>query len=430
MVDVVVIGAGHNGLVASALLARSGLDVVVFDKLSWPGGMAGYHVLGGAEVGVGAYVVGVMPREVLDRLGVDLEIEVPDPVAVYELDGQYVRWWRDPGRRVEEFKQWGLGDEIAAFWEKLTALNRAARRYFFGGPPSEEALAEDPEAAELVKKTARDVMSQYLPEEFWPMFLYRHLWDEPAFLLAYFNPPEGWGRPVWRGERGIQALSKALYRTALWSGAEVVLGVGVRKIVVERGAVKGVELDTGKLVEARAVLSTASPIHTLLELVEGVDEGVARRLRDAAATAGPYRLNVVLSEQVKLRRGLAPYRDSIFQLPMGEMLVDGDRLSVVGEPDIGRLESYVENLGKVKAFEVWTPADYRSTFNAAGAYVNHLPMAKGFLFSCRPVCGWGYKTPIRGLYLGGAGTWPGGQITGVPGVNAAEAVLRDLSRRP
>lgn len=427
MADAVVIGAGHNGLVAAIRLAEAGLKVAVFDRVLWPGGMAGFRALGGVEVGVGAYVVGVMPREVLARIGVDLAIDVPDPAAVYELDGRYVRWWLDPARRVEEFRQWGLGDEIAAFWEKLVALNKAARRYFFDGPPTEERLAEDPDARDLFGRTARDVLSQYLPREFWPMFLYEHLWDGPAYLLAYFNPPEGWGRPVWRGERGIQALAKALHRRALGAGVDVVLGVGVKRIAVEGGGVRGVELDTGKVVEARAVISTASPIHTLLELVDGVADEVRRRLEGVSAAASTYRLNAVLTEPVKLRGGLAPYRDSILQLPFGEVVVEGNVVSAVGAPDLEMLETYVENVGRIKAFEVWTPADYQTVFNARGPYVNHLPLTRDFLL-CRPVCGWGYRTPIRGLYLGGAGTWPGGQITGVPGINAAETVLKDLSR--
>jgi phytoene dehydrogenase-like protein len=425
--DVVVIGAGHNGLTAAIRLARAGLDVLVVDKLPWPGGMAGYHILAGRKVGVGAYVVGVMPEELREELG--LSIYVPDPIAVYELDGEYVRWWRDPKKRVEEFRERGLGDEAAAFIEKLASMNRALRRLFHK-PPAEEELRADPEAAELVEKTARDILSQYLPQEYWPMFIYEHLLDQPAFYLAYFNPPEGWGYPEAGGERGIWALAESLYRKALEAGARVVLGASVEKILVKNGAVEGVLTSWGKAIEARAVLSTASPIHTLLDLVgpEHLDEEAERRLRAAAAPpAGPYKANVVLAREARLREGLQQYRESILQLPFGEAVVHGDYVTLVGEPDLEALESYVLNLRDLKALEVWGPAEYTATFNAAGAYVNHLPLTRDFLL-CRPACGWGYKTPIRGLYLGGAGTWPGGQITGVPGWNAAGRVLEDLRR--
>nr|WP_243666266.1 NAD(P)-binding protein [Vulcanisaeta sp. JCM 16159] len=53
MVDAVIIGAGHNGLVASIVLARAGLDVLVLDHVTWPGGLAGYHVVSGVEVPIG-----------------------------------------------------------------------------------------------------------------------------------------------------------------------------------------------------------------------------------------------------------------------------------------------------------------------------------------------------------------------------------------
>ena len=53
------------------------------------------------------------------------------------------------------------------------------------------------------------------------------------------------------------------------------------------------------------------------------------------------------------------------------------------------------------------------------------------LFAFRPVPGWAkYRTPIRGLYLCGSGTHPGGGVTGAPGYNAAHAILRDLRWAP
>lgn len=430
MVDVVVVGAGHNGLSAAVRLAERGLDVLVVDKLPWPGGMAGSRPLAGVEAGVGAYVAGIMPRELREKLGIS--IEVPDPIAVFEKDGEYVRWWRDPERRAEEFERWGLGDGVEAFQRELEALNEAMRRYFFGDPPTEEEIEADEAAAELVKATVRSVLSRYLPREFWPMFVYERLLDQPAYLLAYFNPPEGWGHPVAGGDKGIHALGKALYRRAMAAGARVLLGVEVVKVKIEGGRARGVVLDDGKTVEAKAVLSTASPIHTLLDLAgpEHLPDDAVKRLRGAAGVAaGPYKVNAVLAERPKLREGLEPYRDSILQLPIGEAVVRGNYVTLVGEPDLEALESYVLNLGKLKALEIWSPRDYERIFNAPGAYVNHLPLTREYLF-CRPACGWGYRTPIWGLYIGGAGAWPGGQITGVPGWNAAGRILEDLAKGP
>ncbi|MEM0321004.1 MAG: NAD(P)/FAD-dependent oxidoreductase, partial [Thermoprotei archaeon] len=61
--------------------------------------------------------------------------------------------------------------------------------------------------------------------------------------------------------------------------------------------------------------------------------------------------------------------------------------------------------------------------------VNHLPMREPYLFDNRPGKGLAYRTPIVGLYIGGAGAYPGGQVSGVPGYNASEAIIEDLSQR-
>jgi Phytoene dehydrogenase and related proteins len=55
-------------------------------------------------------------------------------------------------------------------------------------------------------------------------------------------------------------------------------------------------------------------------------------------------------------------------------------------------------------------------------------MRMPYLFDGRPVKGWGYRTPLKGLYITGAGTFPGGQVTGIPGFNVVTAVKEDLQR--
>lgn len=176
------------------------------------------------------------------------------------------------------------------------------------------------------------------------------------------------------------------------------------------------------------MLSTASPINTLINLVgeEYFDKSVIDRLR-GVPLGGASRLVIVSNEPIKLRGGeLNNYRDSILQLPFGETVVHGNYLIVTGLPTKDELGEYVDiDWSSIKAFELITPSDYESIFRLAGGNLNHLPMTEDYMFNNRPVPGWGYSTPIRGLYLGGAGTWPGGQVTGVPGYNAARKVLSD-----
>ena len=81
--DVIVIGAGHNGLVAATLLARAGLDVVVFDERDVVGGATKterpFPRLPGLQQSTGAYLLGLMPPEVLRTMQVDLPLLRRDP---------------------------------------------------------------------------------------------------------------------------------------------------------------------------------------------------------------------------------------------------------------------------------------------------------------------------------------------------------------
>jgi phytoene dehydrogenase-like protein len=77
-----------------------------------------------------------------------------------------------------------------------------------------------------------------------------------------------------------------------------------------------------------------------------------------------------------------------------------------------------------------TPLDLEREFGLVGGDIFHGALALDQLFSARPVLGHGnYRSPIRGLYMCGSGTHPGGGVTGVPGHNAAREILKDVRRR-
>src|SRR5919108_389374 len=86
--------------------------------------------------------------------------------------------------------------------------------------------------------------------------------------------------------------------------------------------------------------------------------------------------------------------------------------------------------GSIEAVHALTPLDLERTYSLTEGNIFHGDLQIGQLFSMRPVPAWSrYRTPVRGLYLCGAGAHPGGGVTGAPGYGASHAALRDLRRR-
>jgi phytoene dehydrogenase-like protein len=84
---------------------------------------------------------------------------------------------------------------------------------------------------------------------------------------------------------------------------------------------------------------------------------------------------------------------------------------------------------RVVHLQALSPKDFESEFALTGGNIFHGDMTPDQIFFFRPVAGWAqYRTPLRGLYLCGAGTHPGGGVIGAAGHNAAMVVLRDLKR--
>jgi len=115
-------------------------------------------------------------------------------------------------------------------------------------------------------------------------------------------------------------------------------------------------------------------------------------------------------------------------------LREGDwnaRREEFGDKVIDLLSSYAPNIKDlIVARQIITPLDLEETCGLSGGHIHHGEQSLDQFFTFRPLIGWAqYRTPIKGLYLCGAGTHPGGGVTGVPGANAAREIIRDLKQR-
>ena len=103
----------------------------------------------------------------------------------------------------------------------------------------------------------------------------------------------------------------------------------------------------------------------------------------------------------------------------------------MGERLIDTLARYAPDLRECLVdWQLFTPPDLEERVGLTDGNIRHLDIVPSQMLANRPMPGWAsYRTPVRGLYLCGAGAHPGGEVTGAPGHNAAQVMLGDLSRR-
>jgi phytoene dehydrogenase-like protein len=284
-------------------------------------------------------------------------------------------------------------------------------------------------------------------------------------------------------EGGVGAVTAAIAASARGYGAELRAGAPVAKIILDGDRAAGVQLTSGEKLKAPLVISNASPATTFLGLLgaENLDTGFVRRITHfrsqgfAAklhiALSGPPEFTGVTDKILSGRLLIAPSPDYIeraFNATKYEAFSERPALEIlcptVTDPSlappgkhvlsvivqyapyalrggweagratfidriIGMIEIYAPGLrDKIEATELLTPADIEAEFRIAGGHWHHGELTFDQIFMLRPVPGAAhYRTPVPGVFLCGAGSHPGGGITGMAGHNAARQVLAEAA---
>jgi phytoene dehydrogenase-like protein len=288
---------------------------------------------------------------------------------------------------------------------------------------------------------------------------------------------------------GMGAITQAMAAACQEAGVEIVTGTPVERIYLQDGRAAGAVLADGMVLESELVVSNADPRLTFLGLVgeEQLDEDFVRQVRAIEMDGPSAKVNLVLAEAPRFRgmpvdapplqRALCTlvptmqsaqrcYDDCRAGRLSEELWVDCVLASAVdpglatsgrhvlttfvqyvpyrlaeggwdarrdelGDRVIGIIGRYAPNLpDSVIARDVITPLDLERRFGITEGNIFHGDIRMDQLFFMRPLPGWAhYRTPIDGLYLCGAGTHPGGGVTGAPGYNAARTILAERGRR-
>ncbi|MBV9841236.1 MAG: NAD(P)/FAD-dependent oxidoreductase [Sphingomonadaceae bacterium] len=290
-----------------------------------------------------------------------------------------------------------------------------------------------------------------------------------------------WGHAV----GGMGAITQAMRRVCEQSGVEISVETPVRQILVDGRRAVGVRLESGEEIAAGIVAANVGPRLLYDRLIDpaDLDPDFRRRIKGFKTGSGTFRMNVALSELPRFtclpeegehhQSGiiLAPtldYMDRAYldakrygwsSEPIVEMLIPStidDSLAPPGAhvaslfcqqfaPDlpqgrswdderdaaadriIATVDRWAPNFKRaVIARQIHSPLDLERKFGLVAGDIMHGNMSLDQLWSARPVLGHGsYRAPIAGLYMCGAGTHPGGGVTGAPGHNAARAILAD-----
>jgi phytoene dehydrogenase-like protein len=286
---------------------------------------------------------------------------------------------------------------------------------------------------------------------------------------------------------GMGRITQLMAQACMEAGVEISLESPVERVLVDGGRVAGVRLTSGEEIAARRIIANVGPAMLYNRLMDAGDlpADFARRMRHYKTGSGTFRINVALSglpsfaclpepgEHHSSGIIIAPslaYMDKAFsdaksdgwsQKPIVEMLLpstvddslapdgqhvaslfcqhfsprlNGDRSwsnAVDEQAAIHSIFDTIENYAPgfrslVPGYSALSPQGLEDKFGLIGGDIMHGHMSLDQLWAARPLLGHGaYRGPIRGLYMCGAGTHPGGGVTGAPGHNCAHQLIRD-----
>ncbi|HSL09709.1 MAG TPA: NAD(P)/FAD-dependent oxidoreductase [Actinomycetota bacterium] len=525
--DAIVVGGGHNGLVAAFDLASAGLSTIVLERRPFVGGACVTEEFApGFRASSGAYVLSMLRRSIWrDMRLVERGIRVDPAGPTLNVYPDAAHLWLDDDldRTVEDVKRLSPADAAAfpRFERDLAAVGRAVTPVFERTPPSVAPrsvhefleLAAYGRLALAHRKVLADAafvftasMTQFLDEYFSSPHVAAALgWHAvndsvsgpsspgTAYVLLHDHASEDaeGGVRQWGFVRGgIGRVTEAMADAVRERGGEIRTDAEVDAIVTNGDAVAGVRLASGEELQAPIVVSNADPKRTFLSLCadaplpsefvdriqayrcEGTSIKINLALSSLPAVAGqpagtgpqPYHYGIMevspfLADldrhQADARSGvaadpahieicfptvhdpsLAPDGKHVATIDVNSQpysLTDGGWDAVRedrADRAIAQLEAYFPGLsGMIEHRQVLTPLDLERQLGLTGGHALHGEMSAEQLFLLRPVRGWGrYRTPLRGLYLCGAGTHPGGGVTGANGRNAAREIVRDAGR--
>ena len=493
--DVVIIGGGHNGLVAATYLARAGKSVRILEANPEIGG-ATQSVRTfpqfDANLSRYSYLIALLPDKIVQDLGLSFECisrEVSSYTPYADNKGLYVsRVWDeqtadsfnelDPsgheGQAWQDFYA-----EVAQFAERIAPTlleplkTRSELKKQIDLDPIWQYLVEDPIGKVITERFSHDVVRGVVLTDAL-IGTFASAFDLQANICFLYHLM-GNGTGEWKVPKGgMGALVKELLRVATESGVEISLNSKATQVVSTEAGVE-VSFESGEVVKGDYLLSNAAPqvlaklrgtpppksldgsqmkINILLKRLPQLKSGIDPRLafagtfhanetfsqfesvfKDAQAGVMPEKMPIemychTLSDPSILSNELqdAGYQTlTLFGLHTPASLFDADNDAARDAALKSALASLNEYLAEpiedvIAAIEVKTPLDIEEAISLPRGNIFHKDLSMPFREDGTPES-WGVETDDPRIFICGAGAVRGGGVSGIPGHNAAMAIL-------
>jgi phytoene dehydrogenase-like protein len=510
--DSIIIGAGHNGLVCAAYLAKNGQKVLVLESAADPGGLAASREFHPGFKAPVAHSISHFPQKITR----DLKLEAhgfkarsePLPTIGLSADGNHVVLHKGAvtGVTEKDVQSYGdfshlmqrFADTLEPFWLKTiprATFTNLAELMTFGRIGLKLRMLGKKDMREFMRIAAlpaRDLVDEYFEDDILKAVL---CWDgligskmaprspnHAVLPMLYRMAGEHHGAPS-LPEGGVGGLIAALVSSAVASGVDIQTDSRVERVLVasdQQGlSASGVQLANGDRIQADRVISAVDPQTTFIDLVgtRNLEIEFSNRIRRLRCDGYVAKLHLALSglpkfnglDQARGRMIIAPDMDTIefafddakygdcSQEPVMEIVLpslhdasvapasqhvlsahvmyapyrlkggwDQQARDAFCERVIDIIARYAPGIRELILHqELLTPADLERTYRVTGGHWHHTEFALDQALMMRPTYEAAqYSTPLRGLYLCGAGCHPGGDLTGSPGHNAAQEILR------